>query len=908
MQVTNLADASRLSPLQQGVLSHHLRHPKDGDDLVQLVLDLAGPLSPPALRQAWEQVVAHHQILRTSFRWDGLPAPIQLVQRRVELPWETSDRRGSAADIPRFLAEDRARRLNPAREPLLRLSLVETGPREHVLVLTYHPLILDRRSALLIAGQALTLYEAFLRGESCDLPPSRPFRDYVEWVCRQDMAEAERFWRRESARTAASEPPGSGPALPGKSEVRERALRLSPALTAALGALNRDKQLTAETLVQGACALLLGDPGRAEKGAEVVLGVTVEGADGGFAEPVVGPLSQTLPLRLAIAPEAPLLPWLTGLRDRQAAVRRYGYVPLGKVEEWSGARLPLHSRIVDETLPPPLERRPGAGVEVREVRLIEPLRHSFTLAVRSGPELAVRMIYDPERFAEAEIALRQERLEKLLESFAGNPLRPLRQLMQRQMPSPASPQPAPARRGAAASEIVPVPRDRPLPATYFQEWALQLEGAATNSIPCALSIVGRIDLEALRKSLLEIVHRHEALRTSFGWEDGEARLIIAPPGGMPLPMIDLAALAEPRRTEALNRLTAEYEDQSFDLARGPLFVAQVIRLGERQHILLMALHHLIADGWSLQVLQRDLFLVYKAFAEKRPSPLPPLPFQPADFSWWQRRVYVGESLDTHLAWWRQVLGNVPPPPVLPVDRPRPEIPSHRVLHATSELAPGPTQVLRAFALASKCSLPMVLFAALNALLHTYSGQEDLVISTVSAARNRRELSGLIGLFMNMVPVRTDLSSNPSFRDLVGRVRGMMVEAYARQEAPIPRVLAELFPGRTLTRTTLSGVCFNMLSFSAAQQPAGAARLGDNLSASSLPVGKESAKYDLVAFGRETEAELFLGLSGAADLFQQETLATMVERFKNVLIEGSKDPDIPMDRLKLKVARPAAYLL
>jgi non-ribosomal peptide synthetase component F/NRPS condensation-like uncharacterized protein len=896
MPVANLADAFRLSPLQEEMLSHHIRHPKDDAGLVQLVLSLSGPLSPPSLQQAWEQAVAQYPILRTSFRWAGLREPFQLVNRRVALPWEVRDWRGRKADVPQFLAEDRARRLDPAREPLLRLTLLATGDREHVLVWTWHRLLLDRRSALRVAGRVLALYEALVRGESRDLEPSRPLREVVDGMRRDDLVETERFWRRELARIGAP--------APRKGELRERAAHLPPAVTAALDTLAREAQVTTEILAQGAWALLLaGQSPAEEKSAEVIFGVTV---DGGLAEPVLGPLCQTLPLRVTMAPGAPLLPWLLGLRDRQAALRRHGQVPLDQLEKWAGRTPLFDSQVVDETLPEPLAVRPDASLEVREVRLIEPFQTPLTLAVRSGPELALRLIYDRTVFEEPEIARRLERLTALLESFAANPRQPLRQLLESGAAAPR--RPAAEDKGASWTEIRPVPRNQPLPATFFQEWALQLDFVEINCIPFALLIDGRIDVPALRRAMAEIVRYHEALRASFIWEEGEARQVIAPPAAKPLPVVDVSAIPEPRRTELMHRLTAELADQVFDLARGPLFLYQLIRLGERSHALVLNLHHTIADGWSLQVLQRDLFQVYRAFVDRRPSPLPPLPFQPADFGWWQRRVYAVEGLGEQLAWWRQALTPLPPPPALPVDQPRTGVLGLKTRHVDVKLPSGPTQALRTLALTIKASLSMVLLAAVNAMLFTYSGEDDQVITTAFAGRNRKELSGLVGLFLNMLPIRSDLSGNPTFRELAGRVRSMMVEAYARQDVSFSCVLAEFFPGRKLNRTLISGVCFNMLNFpsTGAGQVAGAARPGDNLSIRPYFSPREYARYDLAISGQETETELLIGLTGAASLFQQERLAEMAERLKGILLEAARDPDTPLDRLRLKVGTQAAY--
>jgi len=445
---------------------------------------------------------------------------------------------------------------------------------------------------------------------------------------------------------------------------------------------------------------------------------------------------------------------------------------------------------------------------------------------------------------------------------------------------------------------VPVSRDQPLPATLAQEWALQLAGITKNSIPVPLRFTGPLDLTVLRRSLTEIVRRHESLRTSFRWDGGEAHLVIAPPAELPLPVIDLAALPEKRRTELLDRLIAEHAGHEFDMTRGPLFIAQVLRLDDRDHALLLNVHHIISDGWSIQVLQSELTLLYAAFAKGRPSPLRPLPIQFTDFAWWQRRIFGGEPLAAQIGWWRRTLARLPPPPALPSDLPRPEVVGTRAVHGSVRLAPEPAQTLRAFAYETQCSLPMVLLAAADALLHAYSGEEDLIVSLIFAGRTHPELWEQIGLFMNTLALRVDLSGNPSFRELAERVSDATLEAYLHQEVPFARVLQELFPGRQLTRTLLSGVCFNMMTFSeTADAPAGGEALPDGLTLRALPGEEGGTKHDLVFTCAEKDGAVLFDLMGAADLFTPERMRTIARDFETLLARIAADPDIRLSRLR-----------
>jgi amino acid adenylation domain-containing protein len=437
MQRADIEDVFTLSPLQQGMLFHSLYRPDHQADhsdqdvyVVQFCFTLAGPLSPKALEEAWNRVLTQHAALRTSFHWEKLQAPAQVVHRRVKLPVEVRDLRGRPdrdADLEHFLAEDRARGFDLTRAPLMRLSVLRTGPEEHVLVWTHHHLLLDGWSVGLVIGQALALYEAFVRGESRAPERSFPYHDYISWLRRQDLAEAERFWRRELAGFTAPTPLGAPQPLPGRTGHGDRSVRLSAAATAALQALSREHQLTLSTLVQGAWALLLS---RGSGEEDVLFGVTVAGrpADLPGVESMVGLFINTLPARVVVEPDSELVPWLRGLQERQTAARQYEHSPLAEVQGWSEvpAGTPLfQSLFVFENFPSADERQAGlASLEIREIRQAEtsnyPLSLSVTPPAGKTAELALRVIWERARFPEAEIVLLQEHLNTLLESLGRN--------------------------------------------------------------------------------------------------------------------------------------------------------------------------------------------------------------------------------------------------------------------------------------------------------------------------------------------------------------------------------------------------------------------------------------------------------------------------------------------------------
>jgi acyl carrier protein len=452
---------------------------------------------------------------------------------------------------------------------------------------------------------------------------------------------------------------------------------------------------------------------------------------------------------------------------------------------------------------------------------------------------------------------------------------------------------------SAAHDITPVPRDQPLPARFYQEFGYGLGNVSKNSIPLSLRVRGRLDVPALRRSLDALEVRHEALRTSLREAEGGLFLRITPPAGVPLPLIDLAELPEERREEVLVQLAADHEDFAFDLANGPLFLAQLVRLAPEDHGLFLSIHHIVSDGWSIAVLNREMTILYIAFLQGRPSPLAPLPIQFADFAWWQRHIYAGETLAAQLAWWRQTLADPPPSPSLPIDLPRPAAfgPRSHIVEALAgtETAAG----LRAIARASGCSLSMLLLASTYALLHGYNGEQDMIINTIFAARNRPELAGLVGLMMNTVPVRIDLSGNPSFRTLMLRVRDALLGAYAHQDVPFPRVMAEVLPGRKLDRNSLSAVNFNMLAFEEAAASVGSgesATLPGSLTLDPFSTALEVAKHEIAFTCRDYGRFIRCQLLGAADLFSPERLREMGADLEALWKRIAERPDEPLDSL------------
>ncbi|MCP4661375.1 MAG: non-ribosomal peptide synthetase, partial [bacterium] len=352
-----------------------------------------------------------------------------------------------------------------------------------------------------------------------------------------------------------------------------------------------------------------------------------------------------------------------------------------------------------------------------------------------------------------------------------------------------------------------------MPLSFSQErlWLLdRLEpGSTAYNLPYPARLKGKLRVAALERAIDEIVRRHESLRTTFAFQDGEPVQRIAPPAPFRLPVVDLSRLADAeRRVEAEALLHAD-ATTPFDLEHGPLFRATLLRLDASGYVLVQNMHHVISDGWSIGVFFRELGTLVAAFSAGRPSPLPPLPIQYADYAIWQRERLSGEFLERQLGYWKEQLGGRLPTLELPADRPRPRFQTHRGASVSRRLPAELSEALNALSQRHGASLFMTLLAVFNGLLHRYTGQEDLIVGSPIAGRQRLEVEGLIGFFLNTLALRTRLEAELSFRELLERVRKVLLDATAYQEVPFEKLLEELQPERDLSRSPLFQVFFNM---------------------------------------------------------------------------------------------------
>ena len=401
--------------------------------------------------------------------------------------------------------------------------------------------------------------------------------------------------------------------------------------------------------------------------------------------------------------------------------------------------------------------------------------------------------------------------------------------------------------------------------------------SSTYNISQAFELGGRLQRTALERSLNEIARRHEILRTTFVEVEGEPAQLVAPPTDQPLRVVSLSQIPHGEREAEALRLIEQEAHRPFDLTQGPLFRATLFGIDAEEHILLMTMHHIVSDGWSMGVLYRELSVLYEAFCQHKVPSLPELPIQYADYAVWQRQWLQSEVLERQLSYWRQQLSAVP---VLEVstDRPRPAAQSYRGARQSLALPKALSDGLKALSRREGATLFMTLLSAFQVLLHRYTGQDDIVIGSPIAGRTRAEIEELIGLFINTLVLRGDLSGDPKFTELMARARKMALEAYEHQDLPFEKLVEELRPERDPSRSPLFQVMFVLQNM-----PRTALELA-GVTVTPLEVDSGTAKFDLTLSMAEAAGALAATLEYNTDLFDHDAIERMVGHFR-ILLEG-----------------------
>jgi amino acid adenylation domain-containing protein len=434
-----------------------------------------------------------------------------------------------------------------------------------------------------------------------------------------------------------------------------------------------------------------------------------------------------------------------------------------------------------------------------------------------------------------------------------------------------------------------------LPLSFAQQrlWFLdQLEpGSPAYLIPGALCVDGEIKVQALERSFQELIHRHESLRTTFEERDGQPVQVIHPAGPFTLPVIDLQGLAEEVREQQARWLASQERQHPCDLTTGPLLRTSLLRLGSQEHVWLLTLHHIITDGWSNGILVCELTTLYQAKLRGQPSPLAPLPIQYADYALWQREWLQGEVLQASLSYWRSELTGIAPLE-LPIDHPRPPVQTYRGASQGLQLSPILSEQLVALSEQQNVTLFMLLLATFQVLLARYTGQRDISVGTPIANRRHAEIEGVIGLFVNMLVLRTDFTDDPTFDLVLQRVREVCLGAYAHQDLPFEKVVEELVPERDLSRSPLFQVMLVLQNAPQARADLAGVRVEP------WDVETITSKFDLTLSIIQTDQGLSCALEYNRDLFEPETIIRMLSHWQTVLAGVVHNPQVRLSAVPL----------
>ncbi len=398
------------------------------------------------------------------------------------------------------------------------------------------------------------------------------------------------------------------------------------------------------------------------------------------------------------------------------------------------------------------------------------------------------------------------------------------------------------------------------------------------NVPIAVRLGGPLHIDALRKSLDTIVARHDVLRTTYAATAGYPQQIVNPSGPVALSVVDLRPQPEDYREIEWHRLLVEESRRPFDLTSDLMLRSLLIQLGDDDHILLIVVHHIATDGWSMELLWREISISYEAYQRSEAPPLPALPIQYADYALWQRQHLIDQRLNDLLQYWKRQLDGIPARLELPTDWPRPSVQAYRGAKHAFTLSPSLTEALNRFSRQEKVTLFVLLLTAWKILLYRYSGQDTVVVGSPVAGRLRQETESLIGCFVNTLPLRVDLGGNPRFRELLHQVREVVLGAFAHQELPYEKLVEELGPARHLSHLPIFQVAF------ALQNASSFVRQMTGLTLAPLSIDNETAKFDLFLAISEGDGALSAVLTYNTDLFEKSTMSRLVANWQT-LLEG-----------------------
>ncbi|MEM8675746.1 MAG: condensation domain-containing protein, partial [Cyanobacteria bacterium P01_G01_bin.67] len=448
--------------------------------------------------------------------------------------------------------------------------------------------------------------------------------------------------------------------------------------------------------------------------------------------------------------------------------------------------------------------------------------------------------------------------------------------------------------------ILTIPRDKNLPLSFSQEgfWFIdKMEGtSATYNLFFPIKLIGSLNVVALEQSLQEIVRRQEILRTTFEDMNGRPIQVISPTLHLKALVIDLRMLPQNEQSVEVMRLASEEAQRPFDLSQDALLRATLLQLKNTEHILLLSIHHIVTDAGSLIALFRELKVLYEAFSKQKSSPLPELSIQYADFAVWQKQWLQGKILEKQMLYWKEQLDGASSLLSLPTDRPRPPVQTFQGERQELVLPNNLLEALKALSKEAQATMYMTMLAAFNVLLYRYTQQKDILVGSPFFGRNRAEIEGVMGPFLNMLVMRTDLSGNPSFRELLARVKKICSEVYAHSDLPFEKLVEELKPTRGSSYSPLFQVMFVLQVFPELEKE----HLFEwsDLTLDILPIHKKGSLYDLTLMIRKLQYDYKVILEYNTDLFDAATATRILRHFQVLLEAIVTNPNQHLNQLPL----------
>ena len=884
---------------QQRIWFEHRLHGHSTEYNLVEAIRLRGELNSQALADTLASIVKKHEVLRTHFAEaeDGLLAQVIDPQLHIELQLEdlsACDDGSRQERIAASIRKEREYQFDLSQGPLLRMKLLQLNPQDHILLRNFHHIVSDPWSVGIFNRELFAGYEALQQSRAI---PSEPlpiqYADFVLWQ-RQQMEEDQAahldYWGKQLAGIPyeLTLPLDHPRAALGNALAEAYEALLPPELAASLKSLGQQNHATLYLTLLSAFALLLHHYSGQD---DIVVASPVAGRPDAQLENVMGLFSNQLPLRVRIDEATPFSSLLADVRATALDAYSHQDLPFARLLEELFPEQSLDSNPLCQVMFTwhYMLRNMDAfpSLKVEPVEDMSPQTH-YALelhAVERAGAVHLQWIYNSSLFNRSRIEQMAAQFERLLGTVVSTPDMSLHRLLSSHAPG-------------AGREVFSPTALFPLSCAQEQLWFLDRlqPGSDFYNVALAWRIKGEPNIPLLERCLHEVMRRHEALRTCFVLApNGMPRQKIASDGlEVSLERFDLTEVDPSQKERQAKKILAQSGGEPFNLAKVPLLRGVMIRLGEREHILGLTLHHIVCDHWSFGVLWEELSTLYGAYETRQASPLPKLEMQYKDYALQQKEWMRGTKFREQMEFWKQYLTGVPQVINLPTDRPRPPTQTFRGQIVSRYMPDGLLESLRKLSRLEETSLFMTLLAACQVLLMRHSGQEDFAVGTVIANRNQTETQKLIGFFLSTLVIRANLQGQPTFRQVLRRVRESSLDAFANQEVPFEKLVEELAPNRDVSRTPLFQVAFTLVSTPTVRLELGSSEVSE------ISVELDSAKFDLTMVIDEGKESAGVALNYNSDLFEAATIRRMLEHYEHLLeaiVADANQPiwTLPMNR-------------